>query len=75
MKSKTKHGYFVETKALAANKLPSTDLGKISGKNPSVEGLIRLIQEFFKSVAKTSRKVREPKTYNEIINNFVNGNR
>ena len=54
--------------------MPRTDLGGILGKDPLIEGLIRHIQEFAKSVMKTGSKVQEPKTYNKVINNSVNGN-
>ena len=53
---------------------PRTDLGGTSGKNPS-DGLVRPAQELAKSVTETSSKVREPKTYNEAVNNPINGNR
>ena len=51
------------------------DLGGTTGKNPS-DGLVRPVYlEFAKSVTETSSKVREPKTYNEVINNLIHGNR
>ena len=53
---------------------PSTDLGGTSGKN-SAEGLVRPARELAKSMTETSSKVREPKTYDEAINNPVHGNR
>ena len=53
---------------------PKTDPGGTSGENPS-DGLVRPTQELAKSVPKTSSKVREPKTYDEAINDRINGNR
>ena len=52
---------------------PRTDRGGTSGKSPS--GLVRPARELAKSVTETSSKVREPKTYNEAVNNPINGNR
>ena len=54
---------------------PRTDQGRTSGKNPPTEGLVRPAQEFAKSVTETSSKVREPKTYDEVINDPIHGNR
>ena len=52
-----------------------TDLGETTGKNPS-DRLVRPAQlKFAKSVTETSNKVREPKTYDETINNPIHGNR
>ena len=51
-----------------------TDRGGISGKNPS-DGLVRPARKLAKSVTETNSKVREPKTYNEAINNPIHGNR
>lgn len=53
---------------------PKTDLGGISGKNPS-DGLVKPTRELAKSVTKTSSKVREPKTYDEAVNDPINRNR
>ena len=53
---------------------PRKDLGGTSSKNPSV-GLIRPAQKLAKSVTESSCKVREPKTYNEVVNNSIKGNR
>lgn len=50
------------------------DLGRILGKN-SWDGLVRPIWELAKLVTETSSKREEPKIYNEIINNFIYGNR
>lgn len=33
------------------------------------------MREFAKSVIETSSKVREPKTYDEVVNNPIHGNR
>lgn len=57
--------------------IPKRDLSRISGKNPLVED--RLVSLAYYKVAKstteTSSKVREPKTYNEAINNRIHSNR
>ena len=53
---------------------PKTDRGKTSGKNPA-DGLVRPAQELAKSVTESCSKVREPKTYNEAINNPIHDNR
>ena len=53
---------------------PRTDPDGTSGKNP-LDGLVRPAQELAKSVTETSSKVREPKTYDEAVNNPINGNR
>ena len=53
---------------------PRTDPDGTSGKDPS-NGLVRPAQELAKLVTETSSKVREPKTYNEAVNNPINGNR
>ena len=53
---------------------PKTDLGGTLGKNPADE-LVRPAQELAKLVSETSIKVREPKTYDEVINNPIHGNR
>lgn len=55
--------------------MPRIDLGGISGKNPLEDELVRSAYEFAKSVTKTSSKIREPKTYNEAINDPIYGNR
>lgn len=54
---------------------PKTDLGGTSGKNPLGDGLVNPAREFAKSVTKTSSKVREPKTYDEAINDLIHGNK
>ena len=54
---------------------PRIDQGGTSGENPSAEGLVRPAQEFAKSVTETSSKVREPKTYDEAINDPIHRNR
>ena len=54
---------------------PMTDLGRILDENSLREQLIKLIYKFAKSVTKTSTKVREPKTYNEAINDLIYSNR
>lgn len=53
---------------------PRTDLSGTLGENLS-KGLVKPVQEFAKSITKTSSKMREPKTYNEAINNAVHENR
>lgn len=50
------------------------DLGWTSGKNP-INGLVKPMQELAKSVTKTNSKVREPKIYDEAINNSIHRNR
>ena len=68
----------VQTKRMRIHPLhdpkPRTDLGVILGKN-SADGLVRPTQELAKLVTETSRKVREPKTYDEAINDPVHKNR
>ena len=59
---------------LPHNPKPKTDLGETSGKNPA-DRLVRPAQELAKAVTKTSSKVRERKTYNEVMNNLIHGNR
>ena len=54
---------------------PKTDHGRISGENSPLEGLVRPMQEFAKSVIKTISKVRESKTFDEAINDSIHGNR
>lgn len=54
---------------------PRTDLGRSSGKNPLRDGLVRPMRKFAESVTEISSKVREPKTYNEAINDPIHGNR
>ena len=54
---------------------PKTDLGGTSSKNPLRDGLVRPMHKFAKSVIKTSSKVQEPKTYDEVINDPIHGNR
>ncbi|MCJ1347848.1 hypothetical protein MMC31_006078 [Peltigera leucophlebia] len=57
------------------NPKPGTDLDGTSGKNPLGDRLVRPTRKFAKSVTKTTSKVREPKTYNEAINDPIHGNR
>ena len=51
-----------------------TDQDRTLGKNPS-DRLVRPTQELAKSITETNSKVREPKTYNEAINNSLNENK
>lgn len=51
-----------------------TDVGGISGNNFG-DRLVKSTQEFVKLVTKTSSKIREPKTYDGVINNPIYGNR
>lgn len=51
-----------------------TDLGEISGKNPT-DGLIRPAQELVESVTKTNSKMQQSNTYDEAINNFIHRNK
>lgn len=53
---------------------PKIDLVGTLGKN-SLNRLIKPAQKRAKWVIKTSSKVHEPKTYNEAINDLINGNR
>lgn len=53
---------------------PRTALGRTSGEKP-LDRLVRPVQKFAKSVTETSNKVRECKTYDEAVNNLINGNR
>ena len=53
---------------------PRTDLGGTSGKNLANK-LVRPMQELAKLVTETNSKVREPKTYDKAIKDFVHGNR
>ena len=59
---------------LPHNPKPRTDLGGTSGKSLA-DGLVRPVRELAKSMTETSSKVREPKTYDEAINDPVHGNR
>lgn len=47
------------------------DLIGISGKSPLENRLVRLIYKFSKSIIETSSKVRESKTYDKAINDFI----
>lgn len=73
----TPNDYLMRTESLQ-NQLAqrsSTDLGGKIGENPS-DGLVRLTHiEFAKTVTETNSQVREPKTYDEAINNLVHANR
>ena len=71
-KEKVKHDCLVTTKALDANKVPRIDMSKTLGKNSLAERLVKHVQKFAISVAETSSKVQEPKTYNEKFDNLVN---
>ena len=53
---------------------PRIDLGETSGENPS-DGLVRPLRELAQLVTETSSKVREPKTYNEVVKNPINRNK
>lgn len=44
-------------------------LGRTIGKSP--KRLVRLVQEFAKSDAKSSSKLHKSSTYNEVINNSI----
>ena len=55
--------------------MPKLNLGGILGKNSPTEELRKPTQELAKSVTETSSKIREPKTYNEAINDYVNKNK
>lgn len=40
-----------------------------------LDRLIKLAEELIKSVIKTKDKMREPQTYDEVVNNLINRNR
>lgn len=71
-REKVKHNCLVATEALNANKVPRIDMSRTLGKNSLTERLVKHVQKFAISVAETSSKVQEPKTYNEKIHNLVN---
>lgn len=52
-----------------------TNLGSTSTKNPLRDKLVKPAYKFVKSVAKTSSKVQEHKTFNKVINNFIYENK
>ena len=54
---------------------PRIDLGETISKSLLRDRLIRFLYKFAKSVIETSNKVREPKTYNKIINHPIHANR
>lgn len=53
---------------------PKTDLSGTISENP-VDKLVRLMQKLAKSVTEISSKIRQPKIYDEVINNSVHGKR
>lgn len=57
------------------NSMPKIDLGWISSKNPLRNKFVRPLYKFAKSVTKIKSKVREFKTNNKAINNFIYRNR
>lgn len=56
------------------NPKPRTHLGGTASNSP-VDRLVKPVQELVKSGTETSSKLKEPKTYDEIINNAVHRNR
>lgn len=52
---------------------PRINLADTSNKIPA-KMLVRLMQEFAKSVTKISSKVHKPKNYNEVINDAIHRN-
>ena len=50
---------------------PRTDLGETIGENPLGERLVRPTYKFAKLVTETSSKGREPKAYDEAINDPI----
>ena len=54
---------------------PRIDQCGKSGENPPAEVFVRPVQEFAKPVTETSSKFQEPKTYDEVINDPIHGNR
>lgn len=51
-----------------------TNLERILDEKP-LDRLIKSVQKLVKSVTETNSKVRKLKTYNEAVNNSINGNR
>lgn len=87
IKNKKEYNLFEEVKALNKSLIRAEspqnwlviqklriNLGRISDEN-LLERLMRLVQEFVKSITETSSKVCEPKTYNKAINNAVHKNK
>lgn len=60
--------------SLDLKRMLKTDRGRET-KNESLNELVRPAHKFAKSWTETSSKVREPLTYNKVINNSVYGNR
>lgn len=52
-----------------------TVLNRTSDNNSLDEKLVKLVHKFAELVTETSSKMREPKIYDEVINNLVLGNR
>lgn len=57
------------------NPMPKIDLNRISSKNFLRNGLVRPLYKFAKSVTKIKNKVREFKTNNKAINDFIYRNK
>ena len=61
---------------LSLDLIPRTDLSETIGEDPPViSRLVRPAYEVVKSVTKTSSKVREPKIYDKVIDNFIHEKR
>lgn len=55
---------------------PRKDLGRTLDKNLLVKDrFVKPMYEFAKSVTKTNSQIKEPKTYNKAMSNFIYGNR
>lgn len=53
---------------------PKIDLDRTSGKN-FLDELVKPTQKLAKLVTKTSSKMYKPKTYDEAVNDLINGNK
>lgn len=51
-----------------------TDLSRISGENPLRDKLVKSVYKFIKLISETNSRMREPRTYNEVINNLIHKN-
>lgn len=67
IKTKTLHNWLLQK--------PRTELGGTSDKNLLIKGLVRLVQEFARLVTEYCSKAQESKSYDEVINDLIYGNR
>lgn len=51
------HGSSVETEALNMDKIPRIYLGRISGENLLIKGLVKPVREFTKLITETNSKM------------------